>query len=117
MRLLGLALLLLVTPSPILAVEETVKDVQVKCGKVKFKCAMTFSFENSCSEIAKVVPRCTPKNKKCTKGVSFVTKSGCTVSGTFKSTGKKQTFIEIKISLPPLEETVDVGQVQCGKVI
>ena len=117
MRLFGFALFLLVTMCSSLAVEETVNAVQVKCGKVKFKCAMTFTFENKCSQIATVVPRCTPKNKKCTKGVSFVTKSGCTVSGTFKSTGKKQTFTQIKVSPPPLEETVDVGQVQCGKVI
>ena len=115
MRLLGFALLL-VTMCSSLAVEETVNAVQFKCGKVKFKCAMTFTFENKCGEIATIVPRCTPKNKKCTKGVSFVTKSGCTVSGTFKSTGKKQTFTKIKVSPPPLEETIEIGQVQCGKV-
>ena len=38
------------------------------------------------------------------------------VSGTFKSTGKKQTFTQITVSSPALEETIDVGQVQCGKV-
>ena len=118
MRLLGFALLLLVTTSS-LAVEETVKAVQAKCGKDKFKCVMSFSYENDCSEITEVVPRCTPKNKKCTKGdsISFATKSGCTVSGTFKSTGKKQTFTQVNVSPPPLEETVNVSQqVQCGKV-
>ena len=79
--------------------------------------AMTFSFEASAARSQMLLPKCcTPKNKNCTIGVSFVTKSGCTVSGTFKSTGKKQTFTEIKVSPPLLEETVDVGQVQCGKV-
>ena len=79
---------------------------------------MTFAFESKCSEIAKVVPRCTPKNKKCTKGVqvSFATKSGCAVSGTFKSNGKKQSFTQINIAPPSVEETVDIGQVQCEKV-
>ena len=48
MRLLGfIPLLLLVTTCSSLAVEETVNAVQFKCGKVKFKCAMTFSFEAS----------------------------------------------------------------------
>ena len=118
MRLLGFAPLLLVTTCSTLAVEETVKVGQVKCGKVKFKCDLTVSFASNCSEVTKVVPSCTPKNKKCTKGVPvlFATKSGCAVSGTFKSNGKKQSFTQINIAPPSVEETVDIDQVQCGKV-
>ena len=118
MILFNVVLLFLAITSS-LAEEETINvGPVVKCGRVKFKCAMTASFKDDCSEVTEVVPRCTPKNKKCTKGVSvsFATKSGCTVSGTFKSTGRKQTFTQINISPPPLEEIVNVGEVKCGKV-
>ena len=115
-KLLGFVLLLLVTTS-CRAVEETVNNVKFRCGKKQmFECAMTFSFENDCSEVTKVIPSCNPKKKKCTKPVSFVTESGCKVSGTFRSTGQKQTFTLINVSPPPLRETVNISQVKCGKV-
>ena len=126
-RLLGFALFLLVTASLAQAVEETVNVGQVKCGKVNFQCTMKLSFKGDCSKVTRSMPKCTPKKSKCTKGVqvSFVTKSGCAVSGTFKNTGKKQTFSQIKISIeetsqpppsPLFEETVNLGPVKCGKV-
>ena len=115
-KLLGFVLFLLVTTS-CRAVEETVNNVKFRCGKKQmFECAMTLSFESDCSEVTKVIPSCNPKKKKCTKPVSFVTESGCKVSGTFRSTGQKQTFTLINVSPPPLRETVNISQVKCGKV-
>ena len=52
-----------------------------------------------------------------------VTQRRCAMTETFKNTGKKQTFGQIQIShgetsqppSPLLEETVNVGDVKCGK--
>ena len=131
MRLCSLALLLLVTTSS-LALEETVKLDKVKCGKATFQCIMRVSFKSDCSAVTRVVPSCAPKKSKCTKGVpvSFVTKSECRVTGTFKSNGKKQSVSGIDItttttttsptttppSSPLLRETADIGQIKCKKV-
>merc|ERR1719462_136341 len=100
MRLCSLALLLLVTTSS-LAVEDTVKLGKVKCGKATFQCTMRVSFKSDCSAVTRLVPSCTPKKSKCTKGVrvSFVTKSECRVTGTFKSNGKKQSVSGIDINV------------------
>ena len=132
MRLCSLVLLLLVTTSS-LAVEdvETVNIGKVRCGKATFQCTMRVSYVSDCSNVKKVVPKCTPK-KSCTKGVkvSFVTKRGCTVTGTYKSKGSKQSVSGININSsgggptsppnpPPssslLQETVTLGQFKCGK--
>ena len=100
MRLCSLVLLLLVTTSS-LAVEdvETVNIGKVRCGKATFQCTMRVSYVSDCSNVKKVVPKCTPK-KSCTKGVtvSFVTKRGCTVTGTYKSKGSKQSVSGININ-------------------
>ena len=96
---------------------------------------MRVSFKSDCSAVTTVVPSCTPKKFKCTKGVrvSFVTKSECRVTGTFKSNGKKQSVggIDINVyggaptttsptttppSSPLLKETADIGQIKCKKV-
>merc|ERR1712037_515266 len=67
---------------------------QVKCGKVKYQCKMTVTYMDDCSTVSKVAPSCTPKKSKCTKGVSvsIETANGCTVTGKYKNTGKKQSM-------------------------
>ena len=75
--------------------EETVILGQVKCKKTTYvECKVTVTYKENCSKVSKVVPNCTPKNYKCTKGVSlsFDTKKGCTVTGMYKNTGRKQTM-------------------------
>ena len=130
MKLLSFTLLLLVTTFS-QAVEETVNVGHVKCGKVNFRCSMKVTFGSDCSTVSRVVPRCTPKKSKCTKGVpvTIVTKRGCKVSGIFKSNGRKQSVTEILIlpsteappsttptTSPYLVETVNHGQVKCKKM-
>merc|ERR1712181_207997 len=46
-----------------------------------------------------VTPSCSPKKSKCTKGVnvSIDTANGCTVTGKYKNTGKKQSMSGLAI--------------------
>merc|ERR1711936_1447589 len=82
------------TPAPPAIIAETVNIGQVKCGKVKYQCKMTVTYMDDCSMVSKVTPNCSPKKSKCTKGVavSIETANGCTVTGKYKNTGKKQSM-------------------------
>jgi len=82
------------TPPPPALVDETVDIGRVKCGKVKYQCKMTVTYMDDCSMVSTVKPNCTPKKSKCTKGVSVSidTANGCTVTGKYKNTGKKQSM-------------------------
>lgn len=79
---------------------ETVNVGQVKCGKVKYQCKMVVAHKEDCTIVSKVTPKCSPKKSKCTKGVlvSITTASGCTVTGKYKNTGKKQIMSQLTIS-------------------
>jgi len=81
-------------------IQETVNVGQVICGKVRYQCQMRVAYENNCTIVSKVTPRCAPTKSKCTKGVlvSFTTASGCTVTGKYKNTGKRQTMSQLTIS-------------------
>jgi len=88
------------TPAPPAMVTGEVVDIgQVKCGKVKYQCKMTVTYMDDCSTVSKVSPSCTPKKSKCTKGVSvsIETANGCTVTGKYKNTGKKQSMSGLAI--------------------
>jgi len=60
---------------------------------------MTVTYMDDCSMVSKVAPNCTPKKSKCTKGVSVTipTVNGCTVTGKYKNTGKKQSMSGLAI--------------------
>lgn len=134
MTLFSVTFLVLITTTTTLALEETVNAVPVKCGKVNFRCTMRVTFEDDCSQVSRVLPKCTPKKSKCTKGaqVSFDTVNGCRVTGTFKSTGRKQSVSEVNIAVgggatttttpsprptaPLLTEKVIIVKVDCEKV-
>merc|ERR1711990_538375 len=87
------------TPAPPALVTEQFDIGQVKCGKVKYQCKMTATFMDDCSSVTKVVPSCSPKKSKCTKGVNvnFDASNGCSISGKYKNTGKKQSFSGLSI--------------------
>merc|ERR1711971_466162 len=87
------------TQTPPAIISETVNIGQVKCGKVKYQCKMTVTHMDDCSMVSKVTPSCSPKKSKCTKGVnvSIETANGCTVTGKYKNTGKKQSMSGLAI--------------------
>merc|ERR1711962_9758 len=87
------------TPAPPALVTEQFDIGQVKCGKVKYQCKMTATFMDDCSSVTKVVPSCSPKKSKCIKGVNvnFDASNGCSISGKYKNTGKKQSFSGLSI--------------------
>merc|ERR1711887_200890 len=87
------------TPAPPALVTEQFDIGLVKCGKVKYQCKMTATFMDDCSSVTKVVPSCSPKKSKCTKGVNvnFDASNGCSISGKYKNTGKKQSFSGLSI--------------------
>jgi len=87
------------TQAPPAIISETVNIGQVKCGKVKYQCKMTVTHMDDCSMVSKVTPSCSPKKSKCTKGVnvSIDTANGCTVTGKYKNTGKKQSMSGLAI--------------------
>merc|ERR1712172_450256 len=60
---------------------------------------MTVTHMDDCSMVSKVTPSCSPKKSKCTKGVnvSIETANGCTVTGKYKNTGKKQSMSGLAI--------------------
>ena len=87
-----------VSPPPL---EETIEIGQVQCRKVTYQqCKMKVTYKDDCISASKVVPNCSPKKSKCMKGVSisFATEKGCTVTGIYKNTGKKQTMSKLAIS-------------------
>merc|ERR1711872_57070 len=67
------------TPPPPALVDETVNIGQVKCGKVKYQCKMTVTYMDDCST------------------VSNETANGCTVTGKYKNTGKKESMSGLAI--------------------
>merc|ERR1712168_1792176 len=87
------------TPAPPALFTETVNIGQVKCEKVKYQCNMEVTYMDDCSSVSSVTPSCTPKKSKCTKGVSVSidTTNGCTVTGKYKNTGKKQSMSNLNI--------------------
>jgi len=133
----GCFALLLMAASTHATVKETVNIGKVECGKVQYQCEMVVTYKADCSEVSKVTPKCRPKKSKC-KGVSvsMVTENGCTVTGKYKNTGKRQSVSRLAIdgfgettpettttatatTMPlamPLHETVNIGKVKCGKV-
>jgi len=127
------------TTTTIAPLEETVRMDQLACGQVKYKCNMFVVYNDDCSAVAKVTPSCNPKKRKC-KGISFsfVTKNGCTVTGKYKNTGKKQSVIGLSIELGEpsqptaiisntttttlqpvslLTETFNIGQLNCSRQV
>ena len=85
--------------SPVL--KDTVNIRNLKCGLVTYKqCKITISYVEDCTRVVRIMPACTPKKSKCTKGtsVSFYTPNGCIVTGQYKNTGKKQSMSQISIS-------------------
>jgi len=95
--------------------EETVVLGQLKCMKATYEeCKVTVTYKENCSKVSKVVPNCTPKKNKCTKGVllSFDTQKGCIVTGTYKNTGKKQTMTKLII-----RESTPTASTGCPQVI
>jgi len=80
----------------------------IKCGKTTHKCTFTANIEEDCSAINSVKISCTPKKTKCTKAsATFAAgdRDRCLISGTYKNTGKKQTFTGMSIAVNPAYTT------------
>merc|ERR1712215_602566 len=75
------------------------------CQGKTHKCSFDLDFAPDCSSITKAKPSCTPKKTKCNKK-TITFPSGdkdmrCLVTGTYKNTGKKQSFTGFKIATNP----------------
>merc|ERR1711892_1320875 len=76
----------------------------VKCGKTKFKCTFKVDIAEDCSAVTKVTPSCSPKKTKCSKATTTFAagdRDRCLISGTYKNTGKKQSFSGLSIAVTP----------------
>jgi len=76
----------------------------IKCGKTTHKCTFTADIEEDCSAINSVKISCSPKKTKCSKAsATFAAgeRDRCLISGTYKNTGKKQSFTGMSIVVNP----------------